>query len=152
MKISKKVKDETEKLTEFSGRRLKNTDDLMMLMQIGAAKENETKFKDLQFTAKYLNGLGKILKTNINAAANAKANGESVSADDARQKIMDEFKLNMKKLTAELNEFLKDTEAAIKKDFEEKYFALNQLSLQNLTTLIYDLSWLKMYGNSKKEE
>jgi hypothetical protein len=151
MEISKTTKGKIEELNKFSGSKIKNPDDLSLLLEISQKSEKEKLFSDLQFTAKYLNGLGKILHTNISAATNPKGNGKPVSAEEARAKVMDEFKANMKKLTEQIAEYIKDADEESKKEFEEKFLSLNQQSLQNLTTLIYDLSWMKMFVNTKRE-
>ena len=151
MKISKKTAEFAAELNKFSGAKIKNIDDLSILLQLSDSKEREKMFDDILFTSKYLNGLGKILQKNITAAANPEGNGKSVSAEEARKKIMDEFKANMKKLSEKIADYIKDTDAEIKNNFEEKYLALNQQSLQNLTTLIYDLSWIKVFINSNKD-
>lgn len=150
MKISKKTAEFANELNKFSGAKIKNIEDLTILLQLSDSSEREKMFDDIMFTAKYLNGLGKILQKNITAAANPEGNGKSVSAEDARKKIMDEFKSNMKKLSEKIADYIKDLDPEVKNNFEEKYLALNQQSLQNLTTLIYDLSWIKVYINSKR--
>jgi hypothetical protein len=120
MKISKNTQKLADELVQFSASKIKNIDDLALLIEIGSAAENEAKFSDIQFTAKYLNGLGKILKTNITAAANPEGNGKSVSAEEARVKIMDEFRSHMQKLSSELADYLKGTDEETKKNFSAK--------------------------------
>ncbi len=152
MNISKKAKQKALEIREFSGSKIKNPDDLLILIEIGLAQDKAKQFEDIQFTAKYLNGLGKALKTNISNLANPKQNGKSVSAEDARKKIMDEFKANMKKLSEMLGEYIKDIDENMQADFTNKYLALNGEALQKLTTLIYDLSWMKALSNSRKDK
>jgi hypothetical protein len=150
MNISRKAKQKALELKEFSGSKIKNPDDMLTLIEISLTPGKEKMFEDIQFTAKYLNGLGKALKTNISNLANPKQNGKSVSAEDARKKIMDEFKANMKKLSEMFSEYIKEINEAQQTEFKDKYLSLNGQALQNLTTLIYDLSWLKILNNSKK--
>jgi ferritin-like protein len=150
MKLSKKTKDTALELNRFSGYKIKNPDNISLLIEISGKSEKEKTFKDIQFTAKYLNGLGKVLHKNITTATDAKQNGKKISAEEARKKIMDEFKMNMKKFAEMLTEYIKDADETSQTDFKGKYLELNRESLQNLTTLIYDLSWLKMYYNAKR--
>ncbi len=151
MKLSKKTKDTILELSRFSGYKIKNTDDISLLVEISGKQKKAKTFYDIQFTAKYLNGLGKVLHKNITTASDAKQNGKKISAEEARKKIMDEFKLNMKKFAELLADYIKEADEASQNDFKAKYLELNRESLQNLTTLIYDLSWLKMYYNAKRK-
>ena len=151
MKISKNTEKLTGELLKFSGTKIKNINDMKLLLQLAENAGDNKAFTDILFVAKYLNGLGKVLHTNISAKSNPAGNGKQISSEDARVKVMDEFKLNMKKLTTQLGEYLKGADDETRKPIEEKYLALNQQSLQNLTTLIYDLSWLKMFNNTKRD-
>lgn len=153
MKISGKSKDILKVLNEYSGGKIKNETDLLALIELAALSGKDKLFYDIQFAAKYLNGLGKILQTNVSLAANKKPGsngGPAPDADEAREKVMKEYKDNMMKFTAYLKDLLLDADAETRSVFDEKYLALNRTSLVNLTTLIYDLSWLKRYYNSKR--
>ncbi|HAX47800.1 MAG TPA: hypothetical protein DCX92_02325, partial [Bacteroidetes bacterium] len=70
--------------------------------------------------------------------------------EEARGKIMAEYKANMVKFTNYLRDLLLDAEEEDRKAMEEKYLTLSRTAMVNLTTLIYDLSWLKRYLNSKR--
>jgi len=49
-----------------------------------------------------------------------------------------------------LREMLKHADKEIKTELEQKYLSLTRESMLNLNSLIYDLSWLKSYYNSKR--
>ncbi|MBL8016720.1 MAG: hypothetical protein JNK43_05565 [Ignavibacteria bacterium] len=153
MKISSDTNKLIEVLTEYSGSKLKNIPELLFLVELAKTSSKDKLFYDIQFTAKYLNGLGKILQSNVAVTTQKKpgSNGEPPpSAEEAREKIMGEYKANMIKLTNYLKDMLLDAEEEDRKSFEEKYLALSRTSMVNLTTLIYDLSWLKRYLNSMR--
>jgi len=154
MELSRKTEELVNALQQFSGNKIKNETDLSFLIEISALPGQKEVFKDIQFTAKYLNGLGKVLHTNIStsAATNAKENGKPVTSEDAKLKIMKEFETHIRKLSELLKTFVAKTEEKERTDFEDKYLGMNRGSLQNLTTLIYDLSWLKSYNNRKKTQ
>lgn len=125
----------------------------MVLIEIADQSGKDKLFYDIQFAAKYLNGLGRILQSNVALTTQKKpgSNGEEPpTADEAREKIMGEYKANMIKLTNYLKDLLLDADEADRKEIEEKYLSLSRTSMVNLTTLIYDLSWLKRYLNSKR--
>ena len=153
MKISPKTKKLVDKLNEYSGGKLKNIKELSCLIEIAEVSGKDKLFYDIQFAAKYLNGLGKILQSNVSLTPNKNTGGNGTpppSAEEARAKIMEEYKNNMTKLTSYLSELLSDADSDIKKEIEEKFLSLTRTSLVNLTTLVYDLSWLKRYNNSRR--
>lgn len=153
MKISDKTKKTIEELYIYSGNKLKNVIELMVLIELAEQSGKDKLFHDIQFAAKYLNGLGRILQSNVAITTQKKPgeNGEEPpSAEEARAKIMGEYKANMIKFTNYLKDLLLDADEADRKEFEDKFLSLSRTSMVNLTSLIYDLSWLKRYLNSKR--
>ena len=153
MKISTKTKKIVDELYDYSGKKLKNVPELMNLIELAGVSEKDKLFYDLQFTAKYLNGLGKILQSNVSLTTHKKTgtNGNpEPSAEEARAKVMAEYKTNMMKFTNYLKDLLLEADDNTRKELEEKYLTLSRTAMVNLTTLIYDLSWLKRYYNSKR--
>lgn len=153
MTISDKTKKTIEELYVYSGNKLKNVIEMMVLIEIADQSGKEKLFYDIQFAAKYLNGLGRILQSNVALTTQKKpgSNGEEPpTAEEAREKIMGEYKANMIKFTNYLKDLLLDADEADRKEIEEKYLSLSRTAMVNLTTLIYDLSWLKRYLNSKR--
>jgi hypothetical protein len=153
MEISERTKNLVLELTEFSGAKIHNADDLSVLIELAERTQKDKLFYDIQFVSKYLNGLGKILKTGISLPAGKSTNGNDgsqVSPDEAKEKIMAEYKSHMLKLTNYLTDLLIDADGITKSAITEKYLSLSRTSLVNLTTLIYDLSWLKKFYNSKR--
>lgn len=148
MNISQNTNDILLELNEFSGSKLKNIPDLSLIIEIASA--DEKLFYDLQFSAKYVNGLSHILQKNISISQNM--NGFSVAAadDEAKEKISKEFKDNILKFCDLLRKVLKYADKETKNSLELKYLSLTRESMLNLNTLIYDLSWLKKYNNSKR--
>jgi len=148
MKISESTTKIILDIKEFSGGKLKNELDVSILIEASSGDyEKKILLDDLVFTAKYLNGLGKILHSNSSGAANT----DSGKIDEnAEEKIRNEFKQNMLRLSSQISEIIINIPAEDKKIFEDKYFAMNRTSLVNLTNLIYDLSWVKKYLNSRK--
>ena len=151
MNISEQTQDLLLDLNEFSGQKLKEITYLSYIIEIAAKSGDEKLFYDLQFSAKYVNGLAKILQSNISVSQNM--NGFSISASDeeAKEKIKKEFQQNIMKFCNLLREMLKYADKDIKAELEQKYLSLTRESMLNLNTLIYDLSWLKSYNNSKRQ-
>ncbi len=161
MNISQQTQDLIIELNEFSGSKLKNIPDLTNVVEIASRSGNYKLYNDIQFFAKYVNGLSKILQDSISVSSNregfslpAERAGEAgvspQSEEEAKEKIKREFKTNILKFTELFKELLKHADKDIKREFENKYLSLTKESMLNLNTLIYDLSWLKKYNNSKR--
>jgi hypothetical protein len=148
MEISENTTELILDIKEFSGDKLKNENDVSILLETTSRSGNHGLFNEIIFTAKYLNGLGKILHSNISTAL---IQGSEHKLDDnAEDKIRNEFSQNVVKLSKQITKLTSGMESEEKKRFGDKYLSLNRTSLVNLTNLIYDLSWVKQYYNSKK--
>ena len=155
MKISAETQDLMIELNDFSGHKLKNIDDLSYINEIALLSGNVKIYYDLQFSAKYVNGLSKILQDNLSSGLPGDGSsrlGEraGISQEDAAEKIKNEFKTNILKFTELLKELLMHADKETRTEFEKKYLSLTKESMLNLNTLIYDLSWLKKYNNSRR--
>lgn len=151
MNISKKTEEIILELNEFSGSKIKNPLDVSYLVEIAALSKKDKLFYDLQFSAKYLNGLTKILQSNVALTTNPKSGEPPPNSEETRAKIMDEYKKNVIKFSSYLKDIIVDMEPQTKAQFEERYLALNRTSMVNLSSLIYDLSWLKKFLNTKRK-
>lgn len=150
MEISEKTLELVLDIKEFSGGKLKNENDVTALIELAGTSGNPELFDEMIFTAKYLNGLGKILQSNISSALQGQPGDENKLGDDAEKKIRNEFSQNVMKLSKQISKLISGMNSEDRKNFDEKYLAMNRTSLVNLTNLIYDLSWVKQYYNSKK--
>jgi len=150
MKLSQKTSDLVQELDKFSGSKIKNIEDLSNLIELAEQSQKYKLFYGIQFTAKYLNGLGKILQTGAVPTGKNENGNPPQSPEEAKEKIMKEYKDNLLKLTNYLKDLLTSANENTKAEFESKYLSLSKPSLVNLTTLIYDLSWLKKFNNSKR--
>lgn len=150
MNISEQTAKIISEIKKFSAGKLKNEQDVSILIEASSASSKQKLFEDMIFTAKYLNGLGKILHSNRMTSLKTNEDKEKMS-ENAEEKIKNEFRQNMIKLNSQITDLLESIPADDKKYFNEKYQSLNRTSLVNLTNLIYDLSWVKKYLNSKTE-
>lgn len=128
-------------LTLFSGNKIKNSSDLSIIIEASFLERNERLLNDLSFTAKYLNGLGKILRDNTIT--------HSVHDKSSANKIRNEFKEHIRKFTIQLTALIKDLDESDRNIIEKKYLDMTRSSMINLTSLIYDLTWLKKFLNTK---
>ncbi|MGH2575077.1 MAG: hypothetical protein ACRDFC_05180 [Ignavibacteria bacterium] len=146
MKLTLETINLINELKEFSNSKIKNEFDLGFLIEQSKLSNKEKLFNETVFTAKYLNGLGKILHTKIQAG-----NGNRKLPDESSiDKIRNEYKSNMIKFTTNLDKLILEMNSKDKEDFKNKYLSMTQVSIRNLTGLIYDMSWLKKYMNTAK--
>ena len=151
MILSESTSTLLSELQKFSGNKLKNREELCLLLQAAIQSNNERLLKDLAFTAKYLNGLGKILKEKTLGKSSKGVTESNTLDQSAEEKIRSEFKEHIQKFTFQLNTLIKDLDGSDRKSIETKFLNLTRSSMMNLTTLIYDLTWLKKYWNSVKK-
>jgi len=150
LKLSENTANIILEIKEYSGNKLKNEADVSLLLECTESEEKQKLFDDMIFTAKYLNGLGKILHSNMAGTRQTNGNEDSKMDENAEEKIMNEFRQNMLKFTSQLSDISAGITGDDKRAFSEKYLSMNSSSLVNLTNLIYDLSWVKKYMNSKR--
>ncbi len=139
MKISESTKELIEKINENANVPLKNIFELSFLIESAFKNDKLIIFKELIFTAKYLNGLMNVLS------------GRIVTGDDYMEKIFDEFNLNLQKLTGILKTISFPSDTQTEKFFEDRYFQLDQNSIVNLMELIDDLTACKEFFNRNPE-
>ena len=123
----------------FSKTKLKRKAELIRIFE-EAAKQNKLKtFEELTFTAKYVQGLLRVVKKGA-------GNPEIKNIDS----IKNDFSSNMNKVVEQLKTITSDSDEEMKKYFDENFFQLSQESFMNLNELLNDLEWVKMYSNSLK--
>jgi len=149
-----KITSQTEKviaeINEFSGGRLKNIRELSVLFESAVTNESLwNTFYQMQFIAKYLSGLGKILESNVQFTG--RNTQVSIDPEEARKNIMQEYRENLILFTDLLRKLIRETDDEFKAEMEKNYLSLNTGSVANINSLIYDLSWMKRYYNSKKK-
>jgi|SRR4030095_4497124 hypothetical protein len=149
--ISTETQKLVNELNEFSGFKLKNSSDLSRLIEIAAITGDGKLYYDLQFHAKYVNGLTKILQSNLSVSSNPSGFSVAPSNDEAKEKIRKEFQSSVVKFKELLKKLLENAEPDTKTELEKKYLSMTRESFLKLNSLIYDLSWLKKYYNSKKD-
>ncbi len=128
--------EEIEKLSEFS---LNNKADLNTLYELSLKDNKEVIFKELTFTAKYVQGLLRILKKGIDIK-------EVKSLDHIKK----DFSHNMQKVTEQMKDILSGADDNIKRYFDKTYFDMSIQGLQNLRLILSDLEWTKKYLNEQK--
>lgn len=149
MIISESTKTFLGDLNKFSGLKLKNLPDLALLIEMSHGKEKV--LDDAAFTAKYLNGLGKIIQGGtVPRPPPVNGDREKFIKPEALNEVRSEYKKHLKELNRQLKELTAGLERKEKDRFYSKFLSPSRESLIELTTLIYDLCWLKVYKNKLK--
>ena len=130
-----------EDIDDFSLHRLNMKPDLKTLFCVAVNCGKEKSFEELSFTAKYVQGLMRVLKTGTN-------NPEVKSLEHIRK----DFTHNMQKIVDQMKEIVITADDLTKKHFENTYFDMSQQSMQNLTLILSDLEWAKKYFNMQKRQ
>src|SRR4030095_1593373 len=148
MNVSQKTRGLISEINEFSGSKLKHPNDLAFLIELAESSEKDKLFYDIQFTAKYLNGLGKIMQSGTPPSKKSSDNPQT--PDEAKEKILKEYRDNVLKFANYVKDLLLSADDETKSVFMDKFLGLTRTSMANLTGLIYDLSWLKKFNNSQR--
>jgi len=128
-------------IDDFSGHRLNKKTDLKTLYSLAVNELKEKTFEELSFTAKYVQGLMRVLKT-----------GTSNPDVKSLEHIRKDFTHNMQKVVDQMKEILLSADEPIKRYFETTYFDLSHQGMQNLTLILSDLEWAKKYFNLQKRQ
>jgi hypothetical protein len=136
---SKNSREFVDNVEKFSHSKLLRKAALLRIFEEAVKSEKEQVFEDLTFTAKYVQGLLRVInKGKIDAEVN---NLEDVKKD---------LSSIMNKAVGQIQEIISGANDELKDYFKESFFTLSQESLLNLNELLHDLEWTKMYMNDFK--
>lgn len=127
-------------IDKFSGSTLKQRDDLLALILAASGSGTEKELENAAFTAKYINGLFRVLKSGT-------GNPDITNLDH----IKADLSSNLEKLKEQLITILSGDEL-LKERIKSKYLAMSQPSFISLQELLHDLEWTKKYLNHEKRK
>jgi hypothetical protein len=133
---NKSFLDEVEKET---GGILKNRTDIAKLLEICVTGGKEKEFEDLIFTAKYIQGLMRVMKK-----------AQTIPEVQSVDYIKSDFTNNVKKIIEQIRNLFGEKDDESKIYFEEMYLSSRQHSFENLILLLIDLELIKEYVNIMK--
>lgn len=140
MNSANHAKDLVIKISEHSESNIKNLFEVTTLLEISKAEEMNGLFRQLIFSAKYVNGLKSILAN------------RAINKDQYMEKIFGEFNTNIQKFISILDVMTAQSKESVRKFFNDKYFLMNQESMTNTMELIEDLTVCKEYFNENPDE
>jgi hypothetical protein len=129
------------KVEEFTSNQIQRKNDLKKIIDVVSANGNEDQFESLTFTAKYICGMMRVLKS-------APGIPEVNSVDHVKNDLNE----NMKKGIEQLKDIMSLSDESDKEYFNRTYFTLTPQNFTNLTQLFSDLELVKKYINYTKRK
>jgi hypothetical protein len=124
---------------KYSKDKLKRKAELIRIYEEALKYKNEKLFDDLAFTAKYVQGLMRVVKS-------GSINPDIKNIDSIKKDFTD----NMNKVVLKIRELISSADENLKIHFEQTYFELSQQGFVNLAELLSDLEWTKIYLNDSR--
>jgi hypothetical protein len=134
--INKNENEFIASLIQFSENKIQHADDIKYLYKKALDKNAVDEFEKTAFTAKYINGLKRVMTSGI-------GNPEISNIDQIKKDLAD----NYEKVISEIKNLCGDDEA-----FRKKFLELDRESFANLNSLLADLDWVKIYLNELKRK
>jgi len=137
MTISQQTQSLVNQLDEFSGHRIQNKDELSYLIEIAKLKSQQQLLNDIAFFSKFVWKVYGIMR-------------RSGPDSEGYEKLQTEFKENFEKVSTLIKTLIEEESEELKQQFINKFFQMDQQTLENFLGLIYDLTWLKNWGIEHK--
>ena len=135
----KDARELLRKVDEFSNFKLQRRDDLQIIFNEGVKDNNNKLFEDLVFTAKYVQGLMKVMKM-----------GRENSEVKSLEHVQIDLTKNMEKLVEQIRQITSGSSQSDKEYLDKTFLQMNADAFKNLNDLLYDLDWTKRYLNDLK--
>jgi hypothetical protein len=139
MEVRKETISFVDRVDAYSEYRLKNKQDIALLIQLSKDYGKQREFDDLTFHAKYIYRLFGIIQ-------------RTTPDSEAYPKLRNEFQDGLEKVSILIRSLIKEGVDAVEQRFADKYFALTHTSMENLINLSYDLSWIKNWNIDTQNE
>lgn len=136
---SKDSRELIKKVDEFSNFQLQRRDDLQIIFTEGVKEKNNKLFEDLVFTAKYVQGLMKVMKM-----------GQENSEVKSLEHVKADLTKNMEKIVEQIREIVSGSSQSDRDYIEKNFLQMTADAFKNLNDLLADLDWTKKYLNDLK--
>lgn len=129
------------KVEKYTSNKIQRKVDIRKIIDVVYTSGNENQFESLTFTAKYICGMMRVLKT-------APGIPEVNSVDHVKNDLNE----NMKKGIEQLKDIMSLSDESDQEYFNRTYFTLTPQNFTNLTQLFSDLELVKKYINHLKHQ
>jgi len=130
-----------EDVEKYTTNVIQHKADIKLLIDAVAKSGKNEEFEQLTFTAKYISGMMRVLKS-------APGIPEVTTVDHVKKDLNE----NIKKGIDQLKEIISTADEKVKLHFEETFFTLTTQSFTNITGLFSDLESVKKYLNFLKRQ
>jgi hypothetical protein len=134
-----KPEDFVNQVEIISKSKLKRKFELLKIFQLAIDYANQKEFEELLFSAKYAMGLMRILK-------NHSGNSEIKNIEEIKK----DFASTIEMTTGQLRRILQNSDNELRKHFDANFLELSPQNFSNLTELLSDLEFAKIYLNDYK--
>ncbi len=135
-----KAQNFINEVEDFSQIKLNKKAALIRLYEEALKRDKEKLFGELTFSAKYVQGLLRVLKSS--AGKTDIQNLDTIKKD---------FTSNMEKVVEQIKEILAESDVEVQQYFNQNFLELSSQGLLELSELLHDLEWVKMYTNRNKK-
>lgn len=132
-------KDFLNKVEEFTSNPLQKKEDVKRIVDAVLQNGKEEDFEKLIFTAKYISGMMRVLKS-----------APGIPEVNSIEHVKNDLNENMKKGIELLQVIVSSNTDSDREYFSKNYFTLSQQSFSNLAQLFSDLESVKKYLNYLK--
>ena len=136
-----KDEDFLKSVEEYSNSILQRKNDTKKIIEIVVENNLDEQFEKLVFTAKYIGGMFRVLKT-----------APGIPEVNSLDNIKSDLNENIKKAVEQMKELISYSDEATKEYFKENYFNLSSQNFSNLSQLFSDLESVKKYLNYLKRK
>ena len=133
--------DFLDKVEDYTSNQIQKKDDIKKIINEVIINGNEEEFEKLTFTAKYIAGMMRVLKS-----------APGIPEVTSIEHVKNDLNENMKKGIEQLKSLIDSADEEVKVHFHETYFILSTQNFSNLTQLFSDLEAVKKYLNYLKRQ
>ncbi len=125
----------------YTGSLLQKKEDVKRIINLVVAQKKEENFEELTFTAKYICGMMRVIKT-----------APGIPEVNSIEHIKGDLSDNIKKGVEQLKQLISAGSETEKNYFDQTYFTLSAQNFTNLSSLFSDLESVKKYLNNLKRQ
>lgn len=125
----------------YTGSLLQKKEDVKRIINLVVAQKKEENFEELTFTAKYICGMMRVIKT-----------APGIPEVNSIENIKGDLSENIKKGVEQLKQLISAGSETEKNYFDQTYFTLSAQNFTNLSSLFSDLESVKKYLNNLKRQ
>jgi hypothetical protein len=137
MTMSAQTESWIKELDEFSGHRIRNSGELICLLEIVNLRNEHQLLNDIAFFSKFVWKVYGVIQRNG-------------PGSEGHEKLQTEFNEKFGKVSALINRLIEGGPEEVKRQFDDKYLIMDHDATGSLLDLVHDLSWLQNWNIEHK--